>query len=246
MRQPEFSASLPPISATAPTRPTAPIGGGSGFGGVYGQVQGEVADFIQHGGGDFGPGLSGAYAASQVLSPEGQAVAARTSAAANAIVGDAATPPGQQAFLDSIAPWAKEAADRLGVAPALVSAHAALESGWGQRPLRNPDGSSTHNLFGIKASHGWQGDIAESTTTEYVGGAAVKTSARFRAYPDGASAFRDYAQMLLDNPRFHGALGAGSDARAFASGLAKGGYATDPSYAAKLSRLAGKLQGIDG
>jgi flagellar protein FlgJ len=79
-----------------------------------------------------------------------------------------------------------------------------------------------------------------------VGGAAVKTSARFRAYPDGASAFRDYAQMLLDNPRFHGALGAGSDARAFASGLAKGGYATDPSYAAKLSRLAGKLQGIDG
>ena len=41
-------------------------------------------------------------------------------------------------------------------------------------------------------------------------------------------------------------FGAGNDAHAFASGLAKGGYATDPAYAAKLSRLAGKLQGISG
>ena len=122
----------------------------------------------------------------------------------------------------------------------------ALESGWGQRPLRNPDGSSTHNLFGIKAGTGWHGGVAESATTEYVGGAALKTSARFRTYPDQASAFRDYAQMLIDNPRFRGALGTGNDAQAFAAGLAKGGYATDPSYAAKLTRLVGKLQGISG
>jgi flagellar protein FlgJ len=154
--------------------------------------------------------------------------------------------PDQQAFLESIAPWAREAAGKLGVAPELVSAHAALESGWGQRPLRNADGSSSYNLFGIKAGTSWKGDVAHSATTEYVGGAAIKTSAKFRAYPDQASAFRDYAQMLIDNPRFHGALGAGNDAHAFAAGLAKGGYATDPAYAAKLSRLAGKLQGISG
>ena len=52
--------------------------------------------------------------------------------------------------------------------------------------------------------------------------------------------------MLIDNPRFHGALGAGNNAQAFAAGLAKGGYATDPAYAAKLARLAGKLQNISG
>jgi len=243
MRQPEFNAALPAIAPTAATRPTAPIGGATGgFGNMFGEVQGEVADFIQNGAGDFGAGLAGTYGAA-ALSPEGQAVAARTSAAANAIVGDGGTAPDQQAFLDSIAPWAKEAAAKLGVAPELVSAHAALESGWGQRPLKNADGSSTYNLFGIKATQGWQGDVAESKTTEYVGGAAIKTSARFRAYPDQASAFRDYAQMLIDNPRFRGALGTGGDAKAFASGLAKGGYATDPGYAAKLSRLAGKLQG---
>nr|WP_091667931.1 glucosaminidase domain-containing protein [Massilia sp. PDC64] len=240
MRHAEFTTSIPSLTPTQATAPTAPIGNGGGkFGGFFNEVQGEVTDFIQNGGGDF--------ATSATLSAEGRMWAARSQGATAALMGgDADTSPDQQAFLESIAPWAKEAADKLGVAPELVSAHAALESGWGQRPLRNADGSSSFNLFGIKAGASWHGDVAHSATTEYVGGAAIKTSAKFRAYPDQASAFRDYAQMLIDNPRFRGALGAGNDAQAFAAGLAKGGYATDPAYAAKLSRLAGKLQNISG
>jgi flagellar protein FlgJ len=245
MRHAELSA-IPALAPTAPTRATAPLGNGNrtgaGFGAMFDDVRGEVASFIQDGG--------AAFASGATLSAEGRVWAARSQEASGAagIVGaaDADTAPDQQAFLDSIAPWAKEAADKLGVAPELVSAHAALESGWGRRPLRNNDGSSTHNLFGIKAGGAWRGAVADAATTEYVGGAALKTSARFRAYPDQASAFRDYAQMLIDNPRFRGALGAGSDAGAFAGALAKGGYATDPAYAAKLSRLAGKLQGTSG
>lgn len=240
MRHAEFTTSIPALAAatpTAATRPAAAVDGSTGFGGTFSQVQGEVADFIQNG----DAGLSG----SAQLSAEGRMWAARSQQAASAagIVGDAEASPDQQSFLDSIAPWAREAANKLGVAPELVSAHAALESGWGQRPLKNSDGSSTNNLFGIKAGSAWHGDVAESATTEYVGGAALKTSARFRSYPDQASAFRDYAQMLTDNPRFRGALGTGSDAQAFAAGLAKGGYATDPAYATKLARLASKLQG---
>lgn len=238
MRHAEFSTA--PLSATlptAPTRPTTAIGGGSGFGRAFADVQGEVATFIQEGGGDSTPALS----------PEGSVWHARSAAAVlGAPETEGSTNDEQQAFLDSIAPWAKEAADKLGVAPELVQAHAALESGWGQRPIRDAVGASSHNLFGIKAGGSWDGAVSETATTEYVGGAAVKTSARFRAYPDGASAFRDYAQLLLDNPRYKGAIGAGSDANAFAQGLAKGGYATDPAYAAKLARLAGKLQGING
>ena len=240
MRHAEFTTSIPALTPTSATAPTAPLSNGGGkFGGIFNEVQGEVADFLQNGGGGF--------TTAATLSAEGRMWAARSQSATAAVMGDGAdAAPDQQAFLNSIAPWAREAAEKLGVAPELVSAHAALESGWGQRPLRNPDGSSTHNLFGIKAGAGWHGDVAESATTEYVGGAALKTSARFRAYPDQASAFRDYAQMLIDNPRFRGALGTGNDAQAFATGLAKGGYATDPSYAAKLTRLAGKLQGISG
>jgi flagellar protein FlgJ len=242
MRHAEFSTSaLSATLPTAPTSPTAAIGGGGGFGRAFADVQGEVADFIQNGGGTMSK-------PAPELTPEGSLWRSRSAASVLAApeADEKSTTEEQQAFLESIAPWAKEAADKLGVAPELVQAHAALESGWGQRPIRAGDGASSHNLFGIKASGKWDGAVTESATTEYVGGAALKTKERFRAYPDAASAFRDYAQMLLDNPRYKAAIGAGSDAHTFAQGLAKGGYATDPAYAAKLARLAGKLQGIDG
>jgi len=242
MRHAEFSTtSIAATLPTAPTRPAEALGGGGGFSKAFAAVQGEVADFIQNGGGTSAPELT----------PEGSLWRNRSAAPVLAApeTDESSTSEDQQAFLDSIAPWAKEAADKLGVAPELVQAHAALESGWGKRPIMNTgsgDGASSHNLFGIKASGKWDGAVAESATTEYVGGAAVKTKERFRSYPDGASAFRDYAKMLLDNPRYKGAIGAGNDAHAFAKGLAKGGYATDPAYASKLARLAGKLQGING
>jgi len=235
-------------SATNATRPTAAPGGVAGFGSLLNDVASEVAAYIQHGDADGG--------AASALSAEGALLRARATGlimdgtegadgtdgvtAPNA----AARPPQQQAFLDSIAPWARQAAAQLGVAPELVQAHAALESGWGQRPLRVEGGASSHNLFGIKAGPRWDGATGDSTTTEYVNGAALTTRERFRAYPDAASAFQDYARVLLDNPRYRGALNTGNDAQAFAQGLARGGYATDPDYASKLARIAGKLQGI--
>jgi flagellar protein FlgJ len=233
-----------PTAATASadaTRPTAAIGGGAGFGNVFNDVASEVAAYIQHGDVDGGT--------ASTLSAEGALLRAR----ATGLIMDetegvngakaVAKPPEQQAFLDSIAPWARQAAQQLGVAPELVQAHAALESGWGQRPLRVDGGASSHNLFGIKAGARWEGATGDSTTTEYVNGAALTTRERFRAYPDAASAFQDYARVLLDNPRYRSALNTGNDAQAFAQGLARGGYATDPNYATKLARIAAKLQG---
>lgn len=252
MRHADFSMpSMQPTAPAAATRPTAGIGGGSGagFGQMFSEVQGEVAAYIQNG----DAGESGGAASLNAEGAIWRARAAGLISGETAVDGpdgvdgtNAAGTPEQQAFLESIAPWARQAAQQLGVAPELVSAHAALESGWGQRPLRNSNGASSHNLFGIKAGGSWNGAVSESSTTEYVGGAALKTRERFRSYPDAGAAFRDYAQMLIDNPRYKGALGVGSDARAFAQGLARGGYATDPAYAAKLERLATKLQGSGG
>lgn len=234
MRHADFhTAPIAPLAPTQAARPTAAIGGGSGFGSVFSEMQGEIADYISEGGG---------AAAATTLSVEGRMWQARSQGVS--ADSEAAPAGGQQSFLDAIAPWAREAGERLGVAPELVQAHAALESGWGQRPLRDSAGDSTHNLFGLKAGGKWDGGVAESLTTEFEHGAAVKKTERFRAYPDQASAFRDYAQMLLENPRYRGAIGAGSDARAFAEGLARGGYATDPQYATKLARLATRLQGV--
>ena len=248
MRQADFFASnARAIAATAATAPTAGVqsnmratGGTAStasFSSVFQQVQGEVATFIEQGGG------------ATTLSPEGRAWSA-SSAANNAPVNvlGAVSQGGeigevQQQFLASIKPWTEETGARLGVAPELVAAHAALESGWGQRPLRQGT-TDTNNLFGIKAGGKWQGEVASALTTEYAGdsGAALKKTERFRSYPDQASAFRDYAQVLIDNPRYRAALNTGSDAHAFAQGLARGGYATDPNYAAKLSQLAARLQ----
>jgi flagellar protein FlgJ len=234
-------APMTPTAATSATRPTAASTAGASFSGVFSEVATEVAAYIRDG--DTGNGVAG------MLSAEGALLRARATGlmmdgADGVAAPDAATKPaGQQAFLDSIAPLARQAAAQLGVAPELVQAHAALESGWGQRPLRALGGAGSHNLFGIKAGPRWNGATGDSTTTEYVNGAALTTRERFRAYPDAASAFQDYARVLLENPRYRAALNTGSDAQAFAQGLARGGYATDPDYASKLARIAGKLQG---
>ena len=226
-------------SSPAAVAPGLGTGNGGAFASTFRQVQGEVADFINHGASDnFSADID-----SQTLSPQAQAVLARN-AGAGAIdpaVADADADI-QQQFLASIQPWADETGERLGVSPSIVAAHAALESGWGKRPLRGVGGVDANNLFGIKAGGQWQGAVASSTTTEYSNGAALKKVEQFRAYPDTASAFRDYADMLTSNPRYQAALHTGTDAHAYAQGLARGGYATDPHYAEKLSRLASKLQ----
>ena len=71
---------------------------------------------------------------------------------------------------------------------------------------------------------------------------ALKKTERFRSYPDAASAFRDFAQLVQTSPRYQGALNTGTDARAYADALARGGYATDPNYADKLVSVVNRLR----
>ena len=111
-----------------------------------------------------------------------------------------------------------------------------LESGWGKSEIRG-----SNNLFGIKATGGWTGPTVNATTTEYIDGKAVKKIEKFRAYASYAEGFRDWAQLVAKNPRYAAALTPGNDAAAFARGLAKGGYATDPDYAVKLTRTIHRI-----
>jgi flagellar protein FlgJ len=144
-------------------------------------------------------------------------------------------------FVQGMLPHARTAAAQLGVAPEFVVAHAALESGWGKRAIRNADGSDSHNLFGIKASKDWQGKSTSITTTEYVNGVPQKKVDTFRSYDSYADAFSDYARMLKDSPRYQAALNQGRNVAGFAQGLQNGGYATDPRYARKLVDVAATL-----
>jgi flagellar protein FlgJ len=154
-------------------------------------------------------------------------------------------PADRQAFIDELAPVAATAASDLGVAPRALMAQAALESGWGKHVIRMPDGSSSHNYFGIKASRGWSGQTVKVPTTEFIGGRAVTVNASFRAYPDAKSAFRDYVDFIGNNPRYQKALEHGANAGQYARQLEAAGYATDPNYANKIMAiLAG--DGLDG
>lgn len=143
----------------------------------------------------------------------------------------------KQKFLDDILPHARAAARELGVDVKGIVAQAALETGWGTSHPADGSGSS-HNFFGIKAGASWRGASVSAETTEYVAGVAGREEARFRAYGSASESVSDYVRLLRDNPRYSAALGTGGDVRAFAEGLVRGGYATDPRYADKLVAVA--------
>jgi flagellar protein FlgJ len=147
-------------------------------------------------------------------------------------------------FVRRIQPAAQVVAARLGVAPEAVIAHAALETGWGQHQPTDARGSQSNNLFGIKAGSSWNGAAVQAGTTEFAAGVAARKTGSFRAYGTEADGLNDYASMLQGSPRYAAALGTGSDVAAFARGLQRGGYATDPNYARKLTAVAENVRSL--
>ena len=145
-------------------------------------------------------------------------------------------------FVRALAPHAELAAKKLGVSVRALLAQAALETGWGRHLPSHGDGSSSNNLFGIKAGSSWDGDKVSVPTLEYENGVAVRRRDHFRAYDSPADSFADYARLLADSPRYAQALGQGENVAGFARALVRGGYATDPAYAAKLTAIANSPQ----
>jgi flagellar protein FlgJ len=132
---------------------------------------------------------------------------------------------------------ARAAEQATGIAASNILGQAALESGWGKHEIRMKDGSPSHNLFGIKATADWKGKVAEVTTTEYIGGVARRVTAKFRAYESYEAAFKDHARLLSQSPRYSQTVAQADTAQGYARGLQKAGYATDPAYADKLTRV---------
>jgi flagellar protein FlgJ len=144
---------------------------------------------------------------------------------------------GREAFVRAVRPHAEQAGRTLGVDPDLLLAQAALETGWGRSVLRHPDGSSTYNLFNIKAGRSWSGDVVTLPALEYEGGIAVRRQAAFRAYRSLAESFQDYVTLVQGSERYAQALARARDPRAYIRELQAGGYATDPAYADKVIRI---------
>ena len=172
----------------------------------------------------------------------GSSTASKASLSGSGYSADSAlTPPARgvgsdkvAAFVDRLAAPAQAASSATGIPARFIIGQAALESGWGKREIKNNDGSSTHNVFGIKATSDWTGKTASAVTTEYVNGKPQKVVEKFRAYDSYEDALTDYASVLKSNPRYAPVVEASRDAAGFAHGMQKAGYATDPQYAKKL------------
>lgn len=152
-------------------------------------------------------------------------------------------PSNPEEFVAFLKPYADQAAERLGMDTSALLAQCALETGWGKHVPRRADGSSSFNLFGIKADRSWTGDKVSVGTLEYRNGVARREQAKFRAYDSPADSFVDYVAFLRRNPRYGEALKS-ENAEDFVRGLQKAGYATDPRYASKILSIRDRLLNI--
>jgi flagellar protein FlgJ len=140
-------------------------------------------------------------------------------------------------FVDQVMPAIRRAATALDVNPLGLLAQAALETGWGQRMAHTADGSSSFNLFGVKAGDEWKGARVIADTVEFGNGVATPRRTAFRAYGSIEESVSDFANLLKKSPRYRDAIAAGGDVHAYIDRMGKSGYATDPEYANKLNQI---------
>ncbi len=148
-----------------------------------------------------------------------------------------AVPNHVKEFQLKLSAHAEQASLETGIPAKFMLGQAALESGWGRHEIKTVDGSASHNIFGVKATGNWKGKTVDALTTEYVNGVAMHKVQKFKAYDSYSDAFKDYAKLLTRNPRYESVIANAKDATSFAHGLQKAGYATDPQYANKLSKI---------
>lgn len=186
--------------------------------------------------------LDAAYARREAArAAAGTPVAGAVQPGGQATAADATRPRGATSgrphdFVNRVWAQADTASRATGIPARFMVAQAALETGWGRAELRHADGRPSYNLFNIKAGANWKGPVVEVPVTEYANGRKYTEIARFRAYGSYEEAFRDYANLLQQSPRYAKVLGQ-TDAKGFARSLQQAGYATDPMYADKLARI---------
>ena len=146
-----------------------------------------------------------------------------------------------EAFIKTLYPAAQKVAKEMGVSPQAIVSQAALETGWGKFVIHgeNSQGEqeNSFNFFGIKADSRWNGEKVSVTTHEYRDGQRVTEKADFRSYPSIEAGLKDYAEFLQAQ-RYEKAMAAGTDIEQYAKELQQAGYATDPKYAQKITRIA--------
>ena len=132
----------------------------------------------------------------------------------------------QQRYVDRYAAIAVTEMYRSGVPASITLSQGLLESRYGLSALA----AEGHNHFGIKCHNDWKGKTM-----------AVDDDAKgecFRVYDADIDSFHDHSDFLRYRDRYKFLFDFPvTDYKAWATGLKKAGYATDPAYPAKLIKL---------
>lgn len=151
----------------------------------------------------------------------------------------------QKNFIQKVGALASADMKKSGVLASLTVAQAILESGWGTSELA----TGGNALFGIKATKTWKGKVYSKDTKECYDGVNLVTvsNATFRAYDSWEESVTDHSAFLKANSRYKKVIGA-TDYKTACEAIKAAGYATDPDYVSKLTKLIEdyKLTEYDG
>ncbi len=127
---------------------------------------------------------------------------------------------------------------RTGIPASIKLAQGLLESDWGRSNLAN----TANNHFGIKCGSSWSGETFFKEDDDYVNGKLVASC--FRAYANAEESYiahSDFLKKPRKSKRYDFLFDLDPiDYKAWARGLQKAGYATDPAYPLKLINIIEK------
>jgi LysM repeat protein len=132
----------------------------------------------------------------------------------------------QEKYIEKYSALAVEEMYRSGIPASITLAQGLLESGSGRSELA----VKSNNHFGIKCHNNWDGKKVYHDDDE--------KGECFRKYPKPEDSYRDHSDFLRYRARYRFLFDYPvTDYKAWAFGLKKAGYATDPEYPTKLIKL---------
>jgi len=140
-------------------------------------------------------------------------------------------------YISEYSPIAESEMMRVGIPASIKLAQGLLESNWGRSTLA----TKANNHFGIKCGSSWQGKEMYREDDDYTSSGKLMQSC-FRAYDSAFESYMAHSDFLLRKryaPLFELST---LDYKAWAHGLKKAGYATDPNYPKKLIQIIEKYE----
>ncbi|MEN2666816.1 glycoside hydrolase family 73 protein [Listeria aquatica] len=139
------------------------------------------------------------------------------------------------AFHQQTRPRAQQIQKEHNILTSVTLAQAILESNWGKSELA----IKANNLFGVKGSAGVP--LINMTTKEFQDGKWIEIKANFRKYTSFDESLDDHANLFLNGTSWakdkYRAVIDARDYKTAAKAIMDAGYATDPTYASKLTTL---------